>query len=152
MSLSQSIVFYVSFFSAVAIFGFPKIYLRKLPTFTSEEITRLHPKLRALKYIYLAPLVICPTPLFVLLIAAADPLDKPPFNETLLFFPVILFLGLYDGLFTLITGVFPMPKRWQGLRFVADPDHAYRGLAQLQILLAILGTLIILAVFLFYPG
>jgi hypothetical protein len=136
----------------MAIFGFPKIYLRKQPTFTSEKISLLLPKLRALKYLYLAPLVICPTPLLVLLIAAADPLDKPSFNETFLFFPVILFLGFYDGLFALITGVFPMPKRRQGLRFVADPEHAYRRLAQMQILLAILGTLVTLAVFLFYSG
>lgn len=151
MPLTQAIVFYLFFFIAVAIYGFPRFLLKKHPTLSSEEIIRLRPKLRAIKLLYTAPIIICPTLLLVLLVAAGEPFAKPAFNETFLFFPVIMFLGLYDGLFALITGVFPMITRWEGYRFVYDPNHQHRWIAKMQIALAVAGTLLSLAMFLVYP-
>lgn len=148
----QSIIFYIFFFIAAAIVGFPRICLRNHPKVTSEEIAILDPKLRGVKYLYPIPLIICPTIILVLLVAAGSPLGKPAFNEMFLFFPVILFIGFYDGLFALITGIFPAMIRWNFNRFVYDPLKAYRWIAQLQILLAILGIMICLAMFLNYPG
>jgi hypothetical protein len=152
MSLPQLIIFYTAFFIVVAIFGFPRIVLRKHKKFTGEEITILRPDLRAIQVKYNAMLLVgCPI-FIVLLIAAGIKLEKPAFNEYFLFFTGLLSLGFCDGLFALITGVFPATTRWNWNRFVYDPSGNDRWMAQLQIALAILGTLVGLAMFLFYAG
>ena len=152
MTLPQLIAFYISFFIIVAIGVFPRIALRKHPKFTSEEITVLRPDLRAIKYKYNAMLLIgCPI-FIVLVIAAGIKLEKPAFNEYFLFFTGLLSLGFCDGLFALITGVFAATTRWNWNLFVYDHNKNYRWMAQLQIMLAIFGTIVSLAIFLFYPG
>jgi hypothetical protein len=69
-----------------------------------------------------------------------------------LFFTGLLSLGFWDGLFALITGIFPATTRWNWNRFVYDSNENYRWMAKLQIALAILGALVGLAMFLFYAG
>jgi hypothetical protein len=152
MTTSQLIIFYIFFFIIVAIIGFPRIALRKHPKCSGEEIAKLRPGLRAIQYKYIIPPLICPTILAFLFIFAGSPLKKPAFNEIFLFFPVLFFLGFYDGLFAHITGVFPATTRWNLNLFVYAPQEKYRRMAQLQILLAVLGTLVSIAIFLFYPG
>lgn len=69
-----------------------------------------------------------------------------------LFFPGLLFIGFYEGLFALLTGgVFPAASRWNFNRFVYDKNDSHRRVAQVQVLLAVLGTAASLAMFFFYP-
>ena len=151
MTFTQTTVFYLAFFGAVAIYGFPRFFLRKAPTRTAKEIAKRRPKMRTIMFLYPAPLFVFPTILLFLLIAAGRPFAKPEFNEFFLFFPVIIFLGFYGGLFAIITGIFPKITRWVGIQFVDDTQNEFRWMAVLQIVLAILGILSSLAMFLFYP-
>lgn len=152
MTILETILFYVFFSFIVIIFGLPRIALRGHPKVTSEEMARSRPALKGIEFKYPLPLFICPPVLAILLIAAGSPLGRPTYNEIFLFFPSLLFLGFYDGLFTLLTGVIPMTSRWHWNRFIDDEHKKYRWMAQLQIGLAILATLACLAVFYFYPG
>ena len=136
----------------VAIFGFPRLAMRNQPKLSGEQISRLRPHLRALKYIYNIPQFLGVTVYLVLLVYAGSPFDKPFINEAFLFFAALLYMAIYDGVFALITGVFPATTRWNLNQFIDDPQQKYRRLAQLQIILSILATIAFLAMFMFYQG
>lgn len=151
MTTLQTIVFYISFFIAVAIVAFPRVALRNHPKLTGEEIAVRHSHLQAVQYKYNLPLIVSILVYFLLLVLAGSLLNRSAINEYLLFFPIILFLGIYDGYFALTTGVFPATSRWNFNRFVYAPEERYRRLAGLQVALALVGTLVSLILSLHYP-
>lgn len=152
MPLHQTILFYTAFAIVVAILAFPRVALRKHPRLTGKQIAARHPHLRGIVYKYTLPFFLLPVPLLFLFVAIGAPYHKPFFNEYFLFFPVLLFLSLYDGLFALLTGVFPATSRWNLDQFVLEKGEKYRRLARLQIALALLAMLGCAAMFWYYPG
>lgn len=145
MTYPELIAFLIYFFIILAIVVFPRIYLRKHATVTSEEIAKLRPDLRGIKYKYNLPLLVGFPLVFLVWLYVGSWLGKYIVHEIFFIFAILLVMGIYEGFFALITGVFPMTTRWNWNLFVFDRNERYRWLAQLQILLSVVGMFVSLA-------
>jgi hypothetical protein len=99
-----------------------------------EELKKLHPELGSLKFKYIAIKII------VVLAACFISFKVHEYDTrlNLLIFPVVYSsMILYDGIFSLITGVHPVNKRIDLVQFVYDNDKNLQWIALLRIGIAI---------------
>lgn len=127
-----NVLIIASFVVLVGISIFPRFYLRNHPTVTSEEITTLSPGLVWVKYIYhsIAVLVVL---FYISLLFILEVWVKIPTFPWVLIIIGPLLIGLYEGLFSTISNVYPMTSRRNWNLFIYDHSKKMRWIAKTQV-------------------
>jgi hypothetical protein len=134
--------------TALVILYFSRFCLRKQPNLTGEELANLHPELGSIKLIYSVTY-----PLIALLSTIPFSVANSIYAQTdLRVWSLIVLLpsalAFYDGLFALLTRVYPTTTKSNWNQFVYDENLSLRWIAQTQLGLAILQMVAILIAFL----
>jgi hypothetical protein len=141
---TDTLIEIVSVVAFLAFLYFSKYSLRNHPKVTSEELEKLRPELGSIKFKYIAIQII--VVLVSSLISFIASKSDTRFN--FLFLPVICSsVILYDGIFSLITGVHPVSKRVNVVQFVYDNNKSLQWIALSQIGLAIFEGVLCFVIF-----
>ena len=143
----EPIVFVFFIVVSFGVLFYSRIVLRNEIKQTGEEIAKLRPEYESLNIIYHVIFVsITLLALFIFSIAI-NSFKNSDFRVVFLGFPFFSVLTIYEGLFALVTNVYPTTVRWNWNSFVYDDDNSLRHIAITQVFLAILLTVVCIIAF-----
>lgn len=126
--------------------NFSRFCLLRYPKLTSKDLKRIHPRFDRINWKYYGWQAVIVLPI-ILILAIVYASNKPFWadKEVLLFNPIFAAFAICDSLFAIRTGVFSTPSRYHIERFVYDRDKKLQWVAYVQIILAVIVTVIDLA-------
>jgi hypothetical protein len=144
----ETLIVIISAIVVLSTMYFSRFYLRNYAKITGEELAKMHPELGSLKFKYNAIQTVVALVFFLFFVVVAlNIYGKSDMTVLYIGFPMFLAITVFDGLFELITGVYPTTTKYNWNHFVYDETISLRWIAFLQIGLAIFETIISIVIF-----